>query len=113
MYQDAFLVKWLITQGRGLKAGLAERLPSKKQASNGPLFHGRGSTMKTATKLGIVFCMAGVFSYAETWNGKLIDAACFDSTSNKPPKVDKLDKDCAPSVATTSFAVIADGKVFK
>ena len=69
--------------------------------------------MKTAAKLGIIFCMAGVFCYAETWNGKLIDAACFDSTSNKPPKIDKLDKDCAPSAATTNFAILADGKVFK
>ena len=69
--------------------------------------------MKTTTKLGLVFCLAGIAGYAETWSGKLIDATCFENSANKPPKIDKLDKDCAPTAATTAFAVIADGKIFK
>lgn len=69
--------------------------------------------MKTITKLGLILCMTGVAGYAETWTGKLIDASCLESNANKPPKIDKLDKDCAPTPATTAFAVIADGKVFK
>ena len=69
--------------------------------------------MKSITKLGIVLCMAGVAAHAETWAGKLIDAACFQNDTNKPLKLDKLEKECAPSAATTTFAVIADGKVFK
>jgi len=69
--------------------------------------------MKTTTKLGMLFCLAGIAAYAESWEGKLIDASCFENTTNKAPKIDKLDKDCAPSAATTTFAVLADGKVFK
>ena len=75
--------------------------------------------MKTTSKLGIILCMAGVASYAESWSGKLIDATCYEGQSTaakagqKPPKVDKLDKDCAPTAATSVFAVLSDGKIYK
>jgi hypothetical protein len=75
--------------------------------------------MKTITKLGIVLCMAGVASYADSWSGKLIDSTCYEhhstaaTSGQKPPKVDKIDKDCAPTTATDTFAVLADGKIYK
>ncbi len=75
--------------------------------------------MKTVGKLGIIFGLASMAAYAETWDGKLIDATCFQNFSSsatdgrKAPDLDKLDKDCAPTAATTTFAVIDHGKVYK
>ena len=75
--------------------------------------------MKTVTKLGIVLCMAGVASYAESWTGKLIDTSCLDrfstaaSSGKKALDLDKLDKQCAPTVGTTSFAVLDGDKIYK
>src|SRR5512135_2574244 len=75
--------------------------------------------MKSITKLGIVFCMVGVASYAESWSGKLIDASCFErfstagNSGNKPLDVDKLDKQCAPTPATANFAVLDGDKIYK
>ncbi len=61
--------------------------------------------------------MAGMLTYAETWHGKLIDASCFENFSTaanrKAPDLDKLDKDCAPTAATTSFAVLENDKIYK
>ena len=75
--------------------------------------------MKMLAKLGIVVCLAAVAGYAETWNGKLIDATCYEKYSTaatagqKPPSLDKIDKDCAPTASTTVFALHASGKVYK
>lgn len=75
--------------------------------------------MKTTTKLGTILCMAGMFAYAETWHGKLIDATCFEgfstaaSAGKKAPDLDKLDKDCAPTPATSRFAVLDGDKIYK
>jgi len=75
--------------------------------------------MRTISKLGIVLCLAGMASYAETWTGKLIDATCFERFStagnggNKPLDVNKLDKDCAPTPATATFAVLDGDKLYK
>jgi len=75
--------------------------------------------MRTISKLGIVLCLAGMASYAETWTGKLIDATCFErfstagNSGNKPLDVDKLDKDCAPTPATSTFAVLDGDKLYK
>ena len=77
--------------------------------------------MKTATKLGIIFSLAAVAGYAENLNGKLIDAACYQSskaTAGTPgQKADRasgenLDRTCAPTATTTAFAVHANGKVY-
>src|SRR6185369_16181649 len=63
----------------------------------------RGITMKTTTTLGIILCMAGTASYAKDLDGKLIDASCYltrstsASDGQKPVKLDKIDKDCAPT----------------
>jgi len=75
--------------------------------------------MKTTTTLGIILCMAGAVGYAKDFDGKLIDASCYltRSTSNasgqKPVKLDKIDKDCAPTSSTTTFAVLSDDKIYK
>ena len=74
--------------------------------------------MKTTAKLGMIFCLTAMGSYAASWNGKLMDASCYDSKApvtagHKAPSADKLEKDCAPTSATTSFAVRASGKVYK
>jgi hypothetical protein len=75
--------------------------------------------MKTVGKLGIILGLASMAAYAETWDGKLIDATCFENFSSsatdgrKAPDLDKLDKDCAPTPGTTTFAVIDHGKVYK
>lgn|SRR6185312_7815470 len=75
--------------------------------------------MKTITTLGVVLCMAGVASYAKDLDGKLIDASCYQTWSTsaasgqKPVKLDKIDKDCAPTSSTAAFAVLADGKIYK
>jgi hypothetical protein len=63
--------------------------------------------------------MAGMVSYAETWTGKLIDSTCFerfttaDNNGRKALDVNKLDKDCAPTAATTTFAVLDGDKIYK
>ncbi len=78
--------------------------------------------MKTAMKLGIVLGLAAVASYAENWTGKLVDASCYDSNKGAPASVDhkaaptggeKLDRDCAPTSTTSTFALHANGKVYR
>jgi hypothetical protein len=75
--------------------------------------------MKTTSKLAIVFCLAGAAAYAETWTGKLIDSSClerFSTAQNSGKKaldLDKLDKQCAPTPATSSFAVLDGDKIYK
>jgi hypothetical protein len=78
-----------------------------------------GNTMKTTTTLGIVLCMAGASGYAKDFDGKLIDASCYltrstsTASGQKPVKLDKIDKDCAPTSSTTTFAVLSDDKIYK
>ena len=74
--------------------------------------------MRILTKLGVTLCMAGAFCYAENLNGKLIDASCYDNshpgnttaTSSDHSSKGKLDKECAPSSSTNSFALETSGK---
>ena len=75
--------------------------------------------MKTTTKLGIVLCIAVMAGYAKDLDGKLIDASCYQTRSTsatsgqKPVSLEHIDKDCAPTSSTTTFAILADGKVYK
>ncbi len=75
--------------------------------------------MKTITTLGIILAAAGATGYAKELEGKLIDASCYQTRSTsaasgqKPVKLDRLDKDCAPTSSSTTFAVISDGKIYK
>jgi hypothetical protein len=72
--------------------------------------------MKTIAKLGVALGMFSALGYAETWNGKLIDAACSDKSQQNPAE-SKQKSDltaCEASAATTSFAIqTSDGKVYK
>ena len=75
--------------------------------------------MKTLVKLAIPLCLAGA-SYAENWNAKLLDASCADKgggqttqTSDRKSR-ETLAKNCAPTAATTAYAIEASGgKIYK
>ena len=45
---------------------------------------------------------------AETWNGRLIDANCYDQQSGQ-----KNMGACVPTSATSSFAISVQGKIYK
>ena len=67
--------------------------------------------MKTIAKLGFALGALAAMGYAaDSWNGKLIDAACY-SKNQKSPADSK--ETCGASASTTSFAIqTADGKVY-
>jgi hypothetical protein len=75
--------------------------------------------MNSIMKAGAILCFAGFCSYAETWTGKLVDAACYDSKATASSagettsKLGNIDKECAPTASTTSYAVHANGKFYK
>ena len=72
--------------------------------------------MKTIAKIGLALGVFAMVSFAESWSGKLIDAACHDRTQQNPPE-SKQNSDvasCEASASTTSFAIeTSDGKVYK
>jgi hypothetical protein len=67
--------------------------------------------MKTITKLGLAFCLAGAFSYGAVYrSARLLDASCYDQNGKVRHEVSK----CAPSSSTTNFAVETRyGKIYK
>jgi hypothetical protein len=70
--------------------------------------------MKTFGKLGITLCCAAALSYGATWNGKLMDASCYDSHKGARESREKLTEVCAPTASTTNFAIrTSTGKVYK
>ena len=65
--------------------------------------------MKRILTLGAVLALASSLSLAETWTGKLVDAACAARNQKGGPPAD-----CAVSAATKSFAIeTSDGKILK
>ena len=72
---------------------------------------------KSIVKLSLALAVFATFSYAESWTGKLIDAACHDRSQQKPDADSKEKSDlasCEASASTTSFAIqTADGKVYR
>lgn len=74
--------------------------------------------MRTITILGFTLCAASLFCYGENFNGKLIDASCYDSghtaaraaNSADRSSKEKLDKECAPTASTSKFAIQTSGK---
>jgi hypothetical protein len=52
----------------------------------------------------MITAVFSALALAESWTGKLIDANCYDQDSTAA---------CAPSEATTAFALNVDGKVYK
>jgi hypothetical protein len=76
--------------------------------------------MKTILKFGIAFLLAGTVSYARDWNGKLIDANCYDKSAptaqtNRYNSGVDLAKTCMPTASTSAFAFQSanSGKVYK
>ena len=70
--------------------------------------------MKTIRSLGMLLCLGAAFSYAETWTGKLLDAACYDAQKATTKSHEDLARACVPTTTTTSFAIqTAAGKVYK
>ena len=69
--------------------------------------------MTTIGKLGIAFGLAAGLSYAASFDGKLLDASCYDTQKSAKEHKD-LTKTCAPTVSTTDFAIrTSAGKVYK
>ena len=76
--------------------------------------------MKRIALLGILSCLGAGLTYAANFNGKLMDEACWTkSSASAPPETAKKTredaaKSCAPSAATTSFALeVSKSKVYK
>ena len=68
--------------------------------------------MKKLAMIGITFGLAATASYGADWEGKLIDAVCYDTTQAKSTG-DKINRECAPTASTSAFAIHTGGKVYK
>jgi hypothetical protein len=59
--------------------------------------------MKMLAKYGLMFSLASALCLADTWSGKLVDAAC---------KMKNQQTECSATKATKTFGIeLADGKV--
>jgi len=67
--------------------------------------------MKSIGLMTLTLCSAAMLSFGASWNAKLLDANCAESGAQKTSS-EKLDKACAPSPATTTFAIQANGKTY-
>lgn len=64
--------------------------------------------MQTIAKIGLALSLCSMCAFAETYNGKLIDATC-EAKQGK-----QQTQECSPTASTLSFAIqTADGKVMK
>ncbi len=61
----------------------------------------------------MTLCCAAALSYGTTWNGRLMDASCYDN--HKAARAhEKLTEVCAPTASTTNFAIrTATGRVYR
>jgi len=73
------------------------------------------NVMKTASRVGIILGFSAVFSFAESWTGKVLDAGCFESQKTTEKKSsESLARTCAPTATTMDFMIqTSDGKVYK
>ncbi|MBZ5579512.1 MAG: hypothetical protein LAP40_23375 [Acidobacteriia bacterium] len=60
--------------------------------------------MRTFLKTSVLFVMVAGLALAETYTGKLIDAACAAQQKNAA---------CTPTASTTTFALVASGKAMR
>jgi hypothetical protein len=60
--------------------------------------------MRKAIRLSAFLAIVATAAFAETWSGKLVDAACADQQKTAA---------CAPTTSTTAFAIKAAGKMLK
>jgi hypothetical protein len=76
--------------------------------------------MKTITKAVSVLFLGSVLCLAETWSGKVVDAACKDQAAAPAPAAQSAQPGgqaanaCEPTASTVSFGIeLSDGKVLK
>ena len=76
--------------------------------------------MKTITKAASVLFLGSVLCLAETWSGKVVDAACKDQAATPAPAGQSAQPGrqaanaCEPTASTVSFGIeLSDGKVLK
>ena len=73
--------------------------------------------MRTIAKLGLTLGAFAILSYADTWSGKLLDAACVERTRENPERNSTKTGNpptCVASKSTGAFALqTSDGKVYK
>lgn len=60
--------------------------------------------MRRAFRLSAFLAILSTLAFAETWSGKLVDAACADQQKTEA---------CMPTASTTAFALNAAGKTLK
>src|ERR1700674_818717 len=73
--------------------------------------------MKITIELGLTWAVFAAVSYAETWTGKLLDAACHERSQQNPAKNSTKTGNpptCEASTSTGEFALqTSDGKVYR
>jgi hypothetical protein len=72
--------------------------------------------MKTITKAVSVLFLGSVLCLAETWSGKVVDAACKDqaAAAQSAQPSGKAANACEPTASTAAFGIeLSDGKVLK
>jgi hypothetical protein len=74
--------------------------------------------MKTITKAVSVLFLGSVLCLAETWSGKVVDAACKDQAASPAAQSAQpggpVANACEPTASTVAFGIeLSDGKVLK
>jgi hypothetical protein len=79
--------------------------------------------MKTIAKAVSVLCLGSLLCLAETWSGKVVDAACKDQAAATPAPApapesaqpsSPVANACEPTASTVAFGIeLSDGKVLK
>jgi hypothetical protein len=78
--------------------------------------------MKTIAKAVSVLCLGSLLCLAETWSGKVVDAACKDQAAAAPAPAPAPEAQpsspvanaCDPTASTVAFGIqLPDGKVLK
>jgi hypothetical protein len=70
--------------------------------------------MKTIAKAVSVLCLGSVLCLAETWSGKVVDAACKDQAAAPAQSAQPSSQACEPTASTVAFGIeLSDGKVLK
>src|SRR5436190_2304633 len=105
---------------------MANRLQNKYVSAMVAQNINREFRMTTLSKVLITLSLSGALSFAENWNGKLLDDSCYDSSHSGATSAagatqatdkksrENLAKTCAPTSSTSSFAFLSsNGKVYK
>jgi hypothetical protein len=67
----------------------------------------RGTTMRIASKLGMLLVVVSALAYAETWSGKLYDAKCLSQQDTQDLSA------CTPTDSTTTFVLQVSDQLYK